>query len=65
MYSVSLGEIVLFNDAGESKPAIVVKIWESSVNLTVFEPHSSADAPLFNKFTSVIEGDEPGQWHKL
>ena len=67
-FDVAIGRIVTYlhsKTEGDTKvlPAMIVKLWGGdTVNLTVFVDHDPPEHDHNFAVTSVIRGDEPGQW---
>lgn len=50
-------------NAGDLRPAIVVRVWsDTCVNLQVFTDSDNDNLPPVVWKTSAVKGDGPGQW---
>ena len=60
----TIGRIVHFHAGdGIDRPAIITHVWETCVNLSIFNDGShEPNAPAVVYATSVVEGLEVGQW---
>jgi len=64
MTQPTVGRIVHYH-AGDGiiRPAMITHVWETSVNLSIFNDGSyEPNEPAVVYATSVIEGPEIGQW---